>query len=153
MISKNDLILLLTDLQEKGIDVDKELNATIKSGVTVDTIGFVNAHRQLDLHKFYEKIRKSYNEKHSNLYINIVREIEDVTKVLTTLSALETQILIFSKGAENREMFLRHSRALEISRVLSNYFQTYDLKPCIKLLQLIKADLKCLQEVSKNYYK
>lgn len=153
MISKNDLILLLTDLQEKGIDVSKELGVTIKSGVQISTIGFINAHRQLDLHKFYEKIRKSYNEKHSNLYINIMREIDDTNKILTTLSALETQILIFSKSAENREMFLRHSRALEISRVLSNYFQTYDLKPCIKLLQLIKADIKCLQEVSKNYYK
>lgn len=155
MISKNDLILLLTDLQEKGIDVSKELYTTIKNGVQIDTIGFINAHRQLDLHKFYEKIRKSYNEKHSNLYINIMHEIDDTNRVLTTLSALETQILIFSKSAENREMFLRHSRALEISRVLSNYFQTYDLKPCIKLLQLIKADIKCLQEVSKskNYYK
>ena len=153
MISKNDLILLLTDLQEKGIDVSKELNTTIKNGVQISTIGFINAHRQLDLHKFYEKIRKSYNEKHSNLYINIMREIDDINKVLTTLSALETQILIFSKSAKDMEMFLRHSRALEISRVLSNYFQTYDLKPCIKLLQLIKADIKCLQEVSKNYYK
>lgn len=153
MISKNDLILLLTDLQEKGIDVSKELSTTIKNGVQISTIGFINAHRQLDLHKFYEKIRKSYNEKHSNLYINIMREIDNTNKILTTLSALETQILIFSKSAENREMFLRHSRALEISRVLSNYFQTYDLKPCIKLLQLIKADIKCLQEVSKNYYK
>ena len=153
MISKNDLILLLTDLQENGIDVSKELSTTIKNGVQISTIGFINAHRQLDLHKFYEKIRKSYNEKHSNLYINIMHEIDDTNKVLTTLSALETQILIFSKSAENREMFLRHSRALEISRVLSNYFQTYDLKPCIKLLQLIKADIKCLQEVSKNYYK
>lgn len=153
MISKNDLILLLTDLQEKGIDVSKELSTTIKNGVQISTIGFINAHRQLDLYKFYEKIRKSYNEKHSNLYINIMREIDNTNKILTTLSALETQILIFSKSAENREMFLRHSRALEISRVLSNYFQTYDLKPCIKLLQLIKADIKCLQEVSKNYYK
>ena len=26
---------------------------------------------------FYEKIRKSYNSKKSNLYINIVKEIED----------------------------------------------------------------------------
>ena len=147
MISKNDLILLLTDLQENGIDVSKELSTTIKNGVQISTTGFINAHRQLDLHKFYEKIRKSCNEKHSNLYINIMHEIDDTNKVLTTLSALETQILIFSKSAENKEMFLRHSRALEISRVLSNYFQTYDLKPCIKLLRLIKADIKLFEEI------
>lgn len=146
MITKNDVILLLTDLQEKGIDISSHLSNTLKNGVSISTVQFINANRQLDLFKFYEKIRKSYNQKHSNLYINIVKEIEDINKVLITLSALETQILIFSKNVEDREMFLRHSRALEISKVLSNYFTTYDSKPCIKLIQLIKADLKCLQE-------
>lgn len=149
MISKNDVIILLTELQENGIDVKKQINDTIKNGVSIQTVQFINSNRQLDLHKFYEKIRKSYNQKHSNLYINIVKEIDDINKVLITLSALETQILIFSKSAQDREMFLRHSRALEISKVLSNYFINYDSKPCIKLIQLIKADLKCLQESAK----
>lgn len=148
MITKNDIIILLTDLQEKGLDVSAHLNNILKNGVSISTIQFINSNRQLDLYKFYEKIRKSYNQKHSNLYINIVKEIDDINKVLITLSALETQILIFSKNVEDREMFLRHSRALEISKVLSNYFINYDSKPCIKLIQLIKADLKCLQEVS-----
>lgn len=147
MITKNDIIILLTDLQEKGLNVSNYLNNTLKNGVSISTIQFINSNRQLDLYKFYEKIRKSYNQKHSNLYINIVKEIDDINKVLITLSALETQILIFSKNVEDREMFLRHSRALEISKVLSNYFINYDSKPCIKLIQLIKADLKCLQEV------
>lgn len=149
MISKNDVIILLTELQENGIDVKKQINDTMKNGVSIQTVQFINSNRQLDLHKFYEKIRKSYNQKHSNLYINIVKEIDDINKVLITLSALETQILIFSKSAQDREMFLRHSRALEISKVLSNYFINYDSKPCIKLIQLIKADLKCLQESAK----
>ena len=148
MITKNDIIILLTDLQEKGLDVSAHLINTLKNGVSISTIQFINSNRQLDLYKFYEKIRKSYNQKHSNLYINIVKDIDDINKVLITLSALETQILIFSKNVEDREMFLRHSRALEISKVLSNYFINYDSKPCIKLIQLIKADLKCLQEVS-----
>ncbi|MBO7211325.1 MAG: hypothetical protein J6V44_10035 [Methanobrevibacter sp.] len=146
MITKQDVIVLLTDLQEQGIDVSKQLNDAIRNGVSISTIQFINSNRQLDLYRFYEKIRKSYNQKHSNLYINIVKEIEDVNKVLITLSALETQILIFAKNVEDREMFLRHSRANEISKVLHNYFTTYDSKPCIKLIQLIKADLKCLQE-------
>lgn len=149
MITKNDVILLLTNLQENGINVSKQLNDTIKNGVTIQTVQFINSNRQLDLYKFYEKIRKSYNQKHSNLYINIVKEIDDINKVLITLSALETQILIFSKNVDDREMFLRHSRALEISKVLQNYFTTYDSKPCIKLIQLIKADLKCLEESVK----
>ena len=78
-----------------------------------------------------------------------MKEITKVEEVLVTLSALETQILLFAKDVEDKEMFLRHSRALEISKVLGNYFNTFDATPCIKLLQLVKADIKCLQEVSK----
>lgn len=151
MITKNDIFLLLSDLEDKGIEVDKSMYSNIsKNGVSLDVLKFISSNMQLDLYKFYEKIRKSYNQKHSNLYINIVKEIEDVNKVLITLSALQTQILLFSeKDAVDREMFLRHARVSEISKVLFNYYQTYDLKPCIKLLKLFKADIKCLQEVSK----
>ena len=78
MITKNDIIILLTDLQEKGLDVSAHLNNTLKNGVSISTIQFINSNRQLDLYKFYEKIRKSYNQKHSNLYINIVKEIDDI---------------------------------------------------------------------------
>lgn len=147
MITKNDIILLLTDLEKIGVEINKSLYVDVsKNGVTPEIVNFINSNRQLDLHKFYEKIRKSYNEKHSTLYINIVKEIDDVNKVLTTLSALQTQLLLFyMREAEDKEMFLRHSRASEISKVLLNYYMTYDLKPCIKLLRLIKADIKCLQ--------
>lgn len=151
MITKNDIFLLLSDLEDKGIEINKSMYSDVsKNGVSLDVLKFISSNMQLDLYKFYEKIRKSYNQKHSNLYINIVKEIEDVNKVLITLSALQTQILLFSeKDVIDREMFLRHARVSEISKVLFNYYQTYDLKPCIKLLKLFKADIKCLQEVSK----
>lgn len=151
MITKNDIFLLLSDLEDKGIEINKSIYSDVsKNGVSLDILKFISSNMQLDLYRFYEKIRKSYNQKHSNLYINIVKEIEDVNKVLTTLSALQTQILLFSeREAADREMFLRHARVSEISKVLFNYYQTYDLKPCIKLLKLFKADIKCLQEVSK----
>ena len=147
MITKNDVILLLTDLEKSGFNVDKSMYVDVsRKGVTPEIVQFINNSRQIDLYKFYEKIRKSYNDKHSTLYINIVKEIDDVNKVLTTLSALQTQILLFcEKEADDKEMFLRHSRISEISKVLLNYYSTYDLKPCIKLIQLIKADIKCLQ--------
>ena len=137
MITKTDILLLLTDLQDKSnLDVSKQISKTLSNGVDPEIIGFINKNRQIDLYRFYEKIRKSYNDKHSTIYINIVKEITNIEDVLITLSALETQILIFAKNVENKEMFLRHSRALEISRVLSNYFQTYDLK-AVKLCILV----------------
>lgn len=147
MISKNDCVLLLTDLQEKGVDVSKPLMKLVNMPEPdIDTIRFINSNRQLDLSKFYEKLRKSYNAKKSVLYKNIVKEI-DTSDVLTTLSAMLTQILLFAKNVDDREMFLRHSRAWDISKILSMYFQTYDLTNCVKLLRIIKADLKALESM------
>lgn len=149
MITKQDCLVLLYDIKEKGFDCSKQIKELISStDPSIEIIKYINDNRQLDLTKFYEKIRKSYNDKRSNLYINIVKEIEEPNEVLTTLSALLTQILIFSKKTENRNMFLKHARCDEISRVLTRYFQTYDLISCIQLLKLIKCDIVALETVS-----
>lgn len=147
MITKNDCYLLLADLG-KDIDVKNVLNELMNSPtVTIDIIKFINDNRQLDLTNFYEQIRKSYNHKSSVLYKNIVKEIDDPTEVLTTLSAMLTQILRYSKNVENKEMFLRHARANDICKVLSIYTNNYDLTNCIKLLRLFKADIKALESI------
>ena len=149
MITKTDCILLLTEQQANGIDVSNMLNTLIKQQEpSIEVIKFINDNRQLDLSKFYEKIRKSYNNKKSNLYINIVKEIEDPNEVVITLSAMLTQILLFGKEAENKQLFLKHARAEEISLVLFNYFKNYDITNCIKLLKLIKADLKVVEFIN-----
>lgn len=148
MITRADCILLLTDLEERGIKDDDIMRDVLKSPEpSLKVIKYINDNRQLDLAKFYEKIRKSYNNKKSNLYINIVKGIENPSIVLTTLSAMLTQILLYSKDVENREMFLRHARALDISKILSNYFQTFDLTNCLKLIRIIKADIKALESI------
>lgn len=149
MISKNDCILLLTDLQESGIDVKEQLNNLIKTNDLLKCVEFINSNRQLDLTSFYEALRKNYNNKKSKLYINIVKEIDEVDDVLTTLASLQLQILLFSKNVNNKQMFLRHSRFSDISKVLLNYYNTYDLTICLKLLRLIKADLKACESFSK----
>lgn len=151
MITKTDCILLLTDLQEKGIDVSSQLKRLMKqSELDVEVIKFINDNRQLDLSNFYYKIRKSYNDKKSKLYINIVKEVEEPNEVLTTLSAMLTQILLFSKKCDDRQLFLKHARAEEISLVLFNYFKNYDLTNCLKLLRLIKADLKTIEYINNK---
>lgn len=125
MIAKNDCYLLLADLQNKGIDTTDIISQLVSSiSIPMEVIKFINDNRQLDLMNFYEKIRKSYNQKKSNLYINIVKEIEEPSEVLTTLSAMLTQILRYSETVENKQMFLRHARANDISKVLTMYFQT-----------------------------
>lgn len=149
MITKNDLILLLTELEEKGYDVQKQLVKTLNSdNINLEVLKFINDKRQLDLAQFYEYLRKNYNHKKSSLYKNIVREeLKNPTDVLTTLAALNLQILLFANHLDSAELFLKHSRAEEITRALNNYYKTYDLTSCFKLLKLIKADLKALESI------
>ena len=93
MITKNDCLILLNELNVKGIDTSKQLLAIVaQKNTSIEIIKFINDNRQLDLTNFYYKIRKSYNEKRSKLYINIVKEVEDPNEVLTTLSAMLTTI-------------------------------------------------------------
>lgn len=149
MITKNDCLILLSDLQDRfNIEVPKKYiqKVLLSDQVSVEVVQYINSQRQLDLSNFYQKIRKSYNNKKSNLYINIVKEITDPDEVVITLSAMLTQILLFSKSVDNKLMFLRHARADDISKVLSIYFTTFNVESCIKLLQLIKADLKVLED-------
>lgn len=129
MISNSDLYLLLADLQDSGVDTTTPTQQLVRSGrsVPVSVLKFINDHRQLDLSCFYRKLRKSYNDKRSKLYISIVREDDDPQQVPVTLSCLLTQIVLFSKTVEDRDMFLKHARAEEISKVLLNHFRTADI--------------------------
>lgn len=148
MIKKNDCILLLTEMQEKGINVSKQISQLMSSqDMSLDVLKFINDNRQLDLLSFYEKMRINYNKKKSSLYINIVKEIEEPQEVLITLSAMLTQILLFSKNLENKQLFLKHSRADEITKVLEHYFKNYDITNALRLMKLIKADLKALESI------
>lgn len=151
MITRIDLHLLLGELKEQGIDVSNCMKRLSQSnGVDIEVLKFINSHSELSLKGFYSKLRKTYNEKHSKLYINLVKEVVEPKDVLITLSSLLTQILIFSESVEDREMFLKHARCDEISGALTKYFTTYDLIPCMRLIGLIKADLKVMEFLSNN---
>ena len=148
MITKNDCYLLLSELNENGLDTSNAIKDLMSSSSpSLEVIKFINDNRQLDLTAFYEKLRKSYNNKKSKLYINIVKEIEQPQEVVVTLSSLLTQILLISKDVEDKNMFLRHSRADEITKVLYAYFTNFDLTNCIKLIKLFKVDIKALESI------
>ena len=151
MITRRDCLLLLSELASQGIDTSNIMRIAIASvDANIDVIKFINDHRQFDANAFYEKIRKSYNHKRSNLYKNIVTcDEEDCSDtVLTTLAALNLQILLFTKTVTDTTMFLKHTRFEEINEAMLNYSKTYDLVPCIKVLQIIKADLKAFEYVN-----
>ena len=149
MISKDDVILLLTEM---GDNNKEDIMRVLKSSsIPLDILKKINDSKQLDLLRFYEKLRKSYNAKKSKLYINILKVdenlIEDPKTILTTASALLNQILQFD--VEDEAMFYSHSRADELVKVLEIYFKTFNIEPLRKLLNLVKADLKCLEELKK----
>lgn len=152
MLTKNDIILLLTELENTGITVKSQLVQVFNSEkIPTSVLKFINDNRQLDVANFYEMLRRSYNQKKSPLYKNLVREeFNDPSDVLTTLSALNLQILLFAKNLSDSKMFLKHSRGEEITEVLNNYYKTYDLIPCLKALRVIKADLKSFEHIQRG---
>ena len=151
MITKQECLALLFDLRDKGLDCNSEIKSLlIKAEPTIEIIKFINDNRELNLRKFYEKLRKSYNHNHSKLYINIVRYDElDPKEVICCLGALLQQILLFNKDLDDTS-FLSQARFDEILGCLQNYYINSDIIMCQKLLSIIKADLKVLEEISKE---
>ena len=152
MITKNDCLLLLSELQDKGLETKPYVMKVLKdNNVNLEVLKFINDNRKLELTEFYNFLRNRYNEKKSKLYKEIVQIDEKQPKdIVVTLSSLLTQILLYSNKVENKQLFLKHSRADEISKVLVKYFQDYDVQLCVSMMNLLKADLKACEYISKN---
>lgn len=152
MITKNDCLSILVKLEDEGIE---EANSYIKKLMvsrdpSIEVLRFISQKRGFNIGNFYEMLRVSHNKKKSPLYTNIVREIEDPSQVVTTLSCLLTQILLFGRKLENPIAFYKEARGEEISRVLNLYFQTTDIEACINLLRLIKSDLLVMEYINER---
>ena len=151
MLTKNDCLIILSQMEKDGIEVTLQKKELITNPeISLSILEFIDKNRPFDIKQFYEKLRKSYNNKKSKLYKSIVDiDTKEPKDIVVTLSCLLTQILLFSTTTKDRELFLKHSRATEISKVLTNYFLTYDLSLCLGLLQYIRADLKVLESLNK----
>ena len=150
-ITKQDCIVLLNDINADGVK-DMAKKAALMKDISLEIIDFINSNRQFEVSKFYEKLRHSYNDKKSNLYINIVRstETDDPKDVIVTLSSLGLQIVLFSKHVDDPQMFLRHARYEEIASCLYHYSKTMDMLPAIKLLRLFRSDLKAFEYLNSK---
>ena len=116
--------------------------------IPLEVLKFISDNRGLEVSKFYEMLRRSHNQKKSPLYTNILKEIDDPQEVVTTLSCLLTQILLYGKKLENRDQFFREVRAEELTRVLNNYFKTGLYEECLNLIKVIKSDLLVLEYIA-----
>jgi hypothetical protein len=150
MITKNDCLTLLVSLEDKGIDINKQMRRLVTSkDIPLDVLKFILTNRGIEVANFYEMLRKKHNQKKSPLYHNIVKDINDPEEVITTLACLLVQITLYSKKlTSNKDIFKREVRAEEISRVLNNYYSTGTLESCLALMKLLKADLLVLEHIS-----
>ena len=150
MITKNDCLSILAKLDESGISgvnpyVKKLL---ISRDIPLEVLKFISDNRGLEVSKFYEMLRRSHNQKKSPLYTNILKEINDPQEVVTTLSCLLTQVLLYGKKLDNKDQFFREVRAEELTRVLNNYFKTGLYEECLSLIKLLKSDLLVLEYIA-----
>jgi len=150
MITKNDCLSILTKLDESGVsDVNPYVRKLVVArDIPLEVLKFIHDNRGLEVSKFYEMLRKSHNQKKSPLYTNILKDIEDPQEVVTTLSCLLTQILLYGKKLENADQFFREVRAEELTRVLNNYFKTGLYEECLNLIKLLKSDLLVLEYIA-----
>lgn len=148
MIQKTDVILLLTELENSGVDVKEQLSKTINSStVNLEVLKFINDNRPLDVTNFYNLIRKNYNNKKSDLYINIMKEVDDPNELLTTLAAYSLQILLYNRKVKDKVQFLKHTRFEDVQKCLLDYATTYNLINCQKLVGLLRADIKAIETI------
>lgn len=149
MITKNDCLTLLVSLEDRGIDINKQMRRLVTSkDIPLDVLKFILDNRGIEVANFYEMLRKKHNQKKSPLYYNIVKEVSDVDDIITTLTCLLVQISLYSKKLNtNKEVFQREIRAEEITRVLNTYYSTGELEQCLALLKLLKADLLVLEHI------
>ena len=150
MITKNDCLSILTKLDESGVSGVNQYvrKLVVARDIPLEVLKFISDNRGLEVSKFYEMLRRSHNQKKSPLYTNILKEIDDPQEVITTLSCLLTQILLYGKKLENRDQFFREVRAEELTRVLNNYFKTGLYEECLNLIKVIKSDLLVLEYIA-----
>lgn len=149
MLSRQECYKLLMELKQKGLeDTDKYfLQLTRCTSVPLEVIKYINTHRELDVTKFYEALRKENNNRKSKLYINIMKEIDDPDELLITLSSLITKIFIFSKELKAVEKinFFKNVKLEQLESAIMLYSRTGDVTGCINLLSRIKNDIKILE--------
>ena len=112
-ITKKDCLVLLNSLKEDGIDVtEMTKKAALSKDVSIEVIQFINKNRPFEVSNFYEKLRKSYNNKKSQLYKQIVKsdEVDEPKDIIITLSSLGLQIMLYAKQIEDPLMFLQQAR-------------------------------------------
>ena len=146
MLNKSDCMSILIKLEDKGVDINAQMKKLILAkDIPIDVLKFIAEKQGLEAVNFYEMLRKSYNNKKSKLYKNILDDIK-LEDVCVILSSLLLQIALYSsKLTDTKNSFLQEIRANEISDALADFYKSDNVDKCLAVLNAIKTDLLVLE--------
>ena len=146
MLNKSDCMSILIKLEDKGVDINAQMKKLILAkDIPIDVLKFIAEKQGLEAVNFYEMLRKSYNNKKSKLYKNILDDIK-LEDVCVILSSLLLQIALYSsKLTDTTNSFLQEIRANEISEALADFYKSDNVEKCLAVLNAIKTDLLVLE--------
>ena len=146
MLNKSDCMSILIKLEDKGVDINAQMKKLILAkDIPIDVLKFIAEKQGLEAVNFYEMLRKSYNNKKSKLYKNILDDIK-LEDVCVILSSLLLQIALYSsKLTDTKNSFLQEIRANEISDALADFYKSDNAEKCLAVLNAIKTDLLVLE--------
>ena len=146
MLNKSDCMSILIKLEDKGVDINAQMKKLILAkDIPIDVLKFIAEKQGLEAVNFYEMLRKSYNNKTSKLYKNILDDIK-LEDVCVILSSLLLQIALYSsKLTDTKNSFLQEIRANEISDALADFYKSDNVEKCLAVLNAIKTDLLVLE--------
>ena len=146
MLNKSDCMSILIKLEDKGVDINAQMKKLILAkDIPIDVLKFIAEKQGLEAVNFYEMLRKSYNNKKSKLYKNILDDIK-LEDVCVILSSLLLQIALYSsKLTDTKNSFLQEIRANEISEALADFYKSDSVEKCMAVLKAVKTDLLVLE--------
>lgn len=146
MLNKSDCMSILIKLEDQGVDINAQMKKLILAkDIPIDVLKFIAEKQGLEAVKFYEMLRKSYNNKKSKLYKNILDDI-NIEDVCVILSSLLLQIALYSsKLTDTKNSFLQEIRANEISEALADFYKSDNIEKCLAVLTAVKTDLLVLE--------
>lgn len=146
MLNKSDCMSILIKLEDKGVDINAQMKKLILAkDIPIDVLKFIAEKQGLEAVNFYEMLRKSYNNKKSKLYKNLLDDIK-IEDVCVILSSLLLQIALYSsKLTDTKNSFLQEIRANEISEALADFYKSDNVEKCLAVLNAIKTDLLVLE--------
>lgn len=146
MLNKSDCMSILVKLEDQGIDINAQMKKLILAkDIPIDVLKFIAEKQGLEAVKFYEMLRKSYNNKKSKLYKNILDDVS-IEDICVILSSLLLQIALYSsKLTDTKNSFLQEIRANEISEALADFYKSDNVEKCLAVLNAVKTDLLVLE--------